>query len=275
MEVECGVQAIREVNVTCTPVHLSLVIPAYNEAARLGATLDAVVAHLQAKPYRSEVIVVLDGCTDGTLALVQGYAGPHGPLEVRYLDNAQNQGKGACVRQGMRAAGGRYRVFTDADLSYPIHQIDAFLDRLEAAGGVVIASREASAVRYQAPARRVVTMLSRWLMATLFVPGIPDTQAGFKGFTASVADDLFAVQRLTGFGFDVELLHIAHMRGYPIAPLALDWRDVPGSRVRLAHDVPKMAWELVGLVVNRLRGRYVPQALPAVVPAAKAAAPAE
>lgn len=249
----------REVSITCEPVHLSLVIPAFNEEARLGATLAAVIAYLAPQPYRSEAIVVLDGCTDGTLALVEAQAGTHGNLTLRYLDNPHNRGKGACVRQGMLAAGGRYRVFTDADLSYPLHQLAPFLAHLEDRGGVVVASREASAVRYQAPARRLVTALVRWVMHTVFVPGIADTQAGFKGFTAEVAEDLFGVQRLGGFGFDVEILHIAHLRGYPIAPLAVEWRDVPGTRVRLGRDVARGALELLMLGYHRLRGRYAPR----------------
>lgn len=259
----------REVAITCEPVHLSLVVPAYNEEARLGATLEAVIAYLAPQPYRSEAIVVLDGCTDGTLALVRRFAGLHGNLEIRWIDNPVNRGKGACVRQGMLAAGGRYRVFTDADLSYPLHQLGPFLAHLEDRGGVVVASRQASAVRYQAPARRFVTGLVRWVMRTAFVPGVADTQAGFKGFTAAVAEDLFGVQRLGGFGFDVEILHIAHLRGYPIAPLAVEWRDVPGTRVRLGRDVLRGGLELLALITNRLAGRYARREgeLTAVVPA--------
>lgn len=248
--------APREISITCEPVHLSLVIPAFNEEARLGATLDAVIATLATQPTRSEAIVVLDGCTDGTRALVDRYAGSHGNLTLRLIDNPINQGKGACVRQGMQAAGGRYRVFTDADLSYPLDQLPKLLGALEAGAGVAIASREASAVRYQAPARRLVTMLSRFVMNTFFVPGVSDTQAGFKAFTAEVADDLFGVQRLTGFGFDVEILHIAHLRGYRIQPLAVAWRDVPGTRVQLGRDVLRGGGELLALIANRLRGRY-------------------
>lgn len=267
----------REVTIHVEPVHLSLVIPAYNEEARLGATLEAVIAFLAPQPYRSEAVVVLDGCTDGTLAVVRAHEGPHGNLLIRFLDNPVNRGKGACVRQGMLAAGGRYRVFTDADLSYPLHQLAPFLAHLEDRGGVVVASRQASAVRYQAPARRLVTALVRTVMHHGFVPGIADTQAGFKGFTAEVAEDLFGVQRLGGFGFDVEILHIAHMRGYPIAPLAVEWRDVPGTRVRLVRDVVRGALELLALVGNRLAGRYARREaaveLVATVPAVDASVP--
>lgn len=254
--------------VPCEPVYLSLVIPAYNEAARLPRTLDAVIAQLAEQPYRSEVLLVLDGCTDDTAAHTR--PGWHGNCEIRVLDNPVNRGKGACVRQGMLEADGRYCFFTDADLSYPLHQLDPFLDHLVAQGGVAIASRDESTVRYQRPLRRLVTRLSRWTMCHFVVPGVHDTQAGFKGFTRAVALDLFATQRLTGFGFDAELLHIAHLRGYAIRPIPVEWEDVPGSRVRLGRDVSRMALELVALGWNRLLGRYRrPAELTLVVPEAR------
>ncbi|MFP5502978.1 MAG: dolichyl-phosphate beta-glucosyltransferase [Candidatus Sericytochromatia bacterium] len=256
---EQGIQHARpsqRVLLTSEPVHLSLVIPAYNEELRLGRTLDAAIAFLARKPYRSELVLVLDGCTDGTPALARRYAGTHGACEIRVIDNAENQGKGACVRQGMLAAGGSYCFFTDADLSYPLHQIDPFLHALVTEGGLAIASRDASAIRYQSPLRRLVTFLSRQLMYRLFVPGVKDTQAGFKGFTQAVAQDLFRVQRVSGFGFDAELLYIAHMRGYRIKPMSVEWEDVPGSKVRLGRDVTRMALDLGRILLNRLFGRY-------------------
>jgi dolichyl-phosphate beta-glucosyltransferase len=271
LDIQDGQQALDAgpaLALTCEPVHLSLVIPAYNEAARLPRMLDAVIAQLAHQPYRSEVLLVLDGCTDDTAKVTR--AGWHGNCEIRVLDNPVNRGKGACVRQGMLEAGGRYCFFTDADLSYPLHQLDRFLATLEEGGGVAIASRDTSVVRYQRPLRRLVTRLSRWVMHHLVVPGISDTQAGFKGFTREIARDLFATQRLTGFGFDAELLHIAHMRGYPIQPLAVEWQDVPGSRVRLGRDVSRMVLELVALAANRLAGRYDrPAELALVVPEAR------
>ncbi|MDB5097061.1 MAG: dolichol-P-glucose synthetase [Cyanobacteria bacterium RYN_339] len=273
---ELGIQADQSaasLAVTCEPVYFTLVIPAYNEAARLPRTIAAVIAELAERPYRSEVLLVLDGCTDDTAAHAR--AGWHGNCEIRVIDNAVNRGKGACVRQGMLAAGGRYCFFTDADLSYPLHQLEGFLAVLVADGGVAIACRDASVARYQRPLRRLVTRLSRWVMTHLVVPGVADTQAGLKGFTREVARDLFATQRLTGFGFDAELLHIAHMRGYPIRPLPVEWEDVPGSKIRLGRDVSRMALELVALAANRLLGRYRrPRELTAVVPEARRAEPA-
>lgn len=236
--------------------YLSLVIPAYNEEERLGPTLRAVVAALAPRPFASEVLVVLDGCTDGTAAVAAAAAGPVGACEVRVLARAERRGKGASVREGMLAARGAFRVFTDADLSYPLEHLDALLVALEGGAGLAIASRDASITRYQRPLRRLVTRLSRWVMHTLVVPGISDTQAGFKGFTAPVAQDLFAVQRLSGFGFDVELLHVARLRGYRIEAIAMEWTDVPGSKVRLGRDVTRMALELLAMYGHRLAGRY-------------------
>jgi dolichyl-phosphate beta-glucosyltransferase len=243
------------VGVDATP-HVSLVIPAYNEERRIAHTLEAAIAHLATQAYASEILVVLDGCTDRTLSMVAAHIGPHGNCDLRVFNNATNRGKGACVRQGMLAARGHYRFFTDADLSYPLHQLDPFLDALMLDGGVAIASRDSSSVRYQRPVRRLVTVLSRIVMSRLFVPGIQDTQAGLKGFTQAVADDLFGCQRLTGFGFDVEILHVAAMRGYTIRPMPVEWHDVPGSKVRLIRDIGRMGLELAAIGFNRLAGRY-------------------
>ncbi|MEB3328907.1 MAG: glycosyltransferase [Candidatus Sericytochromatia bacterium] len=246
------------------PPHVSLVIPAHNEEARLARTLEAAVAHLAACPWPSEVLVVLDGCTDGTETVAAGFTGLHGPCELRVLARPVRRGKGATVREGMLAARGAYRVFTDADLSYPLSQLDAFLAALAAGSGLAIASRDGAIARYQRPARRLVTRLSRWLMHTWVVPGIHDTQAGLKAFTREVAEDLFRVQRLEGFGFDVELLHVARLRGYPIATIGVEWQDRPGSKVRLGRDLWHMALELLAIACHRLTGRYArgPEVLP-------------
>lgn len=237
-------------------MHLSLVIPAYNEAERLGPTLDAVVAFLGEKPYRSEVLVVLDGCTDGTMEVLRPYLGPHGPVELKAIENAKNRGKGACVKQGMLAATGRFQGFTDADLSYPLPQLDAFLAALERHGGVAIASRVHVSTAYQSAPRRLVTWASRQLMDRLVVPGVPDTQAGLKLFERRAAEAIFPRQRLQGFGFDAELLYLAQALGFPILQIPATWQDQPGSRVRLRRDVPRMALEMLQLLWHRARGAY-------------------
>lgn len=237
-------------------MHLSLVIPAHNEAQRLGPTLDAVVAFLGEKPYRSEVLVVLDGCTDGTKELVLPYLGPHGPVELKLLEQQPHRGKGFCVRRGMLAATGKLRAFTDADLSYPLPQLDALLAALEAHGGVAIASRVHVPTDYQSLPRRLVTWASRQLMKRWIVPGVPDTQAGLKAFTREAAEAIFPRQRLRGFGFDAELLHLAQALRFPIHQHPATWQDQPGSRVRLRRDVPKMALEVLALLWHRARGHY-------------------
>ena len=234
---------------------LSLVIPCYNEANRIGPTIEAVLAFLTTKPYASEVILVLDGCTDDTARVLGPFAGRQVNCDVRIVENPVNRGKGACTRQGMLAASGQLRIFTDADLSYPISGIDRFVDELQNAD-VVIASRETSGIKYATMTRRAITTLSRFVMDRFFVRGIPDTQAGFKGFRADVARDLFGHQRVNGFGFDAEILYVAQMRKYRIVPVVLSWEDVPGSKVRIARDVPKMALELCAILANRAQGRY-------------------
>jgi len=238
--------------------HLSVVIPAYNEEDRLDGSLARVTGFLEGKPFDSEIVVVLDGCTDASAEVAKRHAGAHGRATLTVLDNRENRGKGACVRQGMLAATGRYRFFMDADLSYPLEQLDVFLRVLEEKGGCAIAWRKANPTKHIRLARKVTTVLSRQV-TTRFVPGVSDTQAGFKGFEGKVADDLFACQRVTGFGFDVEILHVASMRNYPITPVPVPWDDVAGSKVRLTRDIPKMLVDLGSIVVNRAAGRYAPR----------------
>ncbi len=235
--------------------HLSVIIPAYNEEDRLDGTLVRVTEFLAAKPYPSEVVIVLDGCTDGSGAIALRHTGTHGGMTLRALNNGENRGKGACVRQGMLSATGKFRFFMDADLSYPLEQLDVFLKILEEKGGCAIAWRKTQPTRHARLSRKVTTVLSRQV-TTRFVPGVSDTQAGFKGFEGKVADELFGLQRVTGFGFDVEILHIAAMRGYAITPVPVPWHDVAGSKVRLTRDIPKMLADLASIVVNRARGRY-------------------
>lgn len=235
--------------------YLSLVIPAFNEEKRLGPTVREVITFLEAKPYDSEVVLSLDGCRDRTAEVGGAFVGRHGHCEVRLIDHREHGGKGAAVRRGMLAARGRYRVFIDADLAYPLRHIDVFLARLEESGGVAVASRAKSKTHYERLARRVGSRVLRGVMSR-FVPGVSDTQAGFKGFAGPVADDLFARQRLDGFGFDVEILRIARMRGYPIDSITVDWHDAPGSKVRVLRDGLRVLVDLASVWLNGVAGVY-------------------
>ena len=238
-----------------TDPHLSVVVPAYNEATRILATLDAVVAHLSAKPFPWELIVVDDGSSDGTADLVESWASGEPRVRVESIPHA---GKGGAVRSGMLAATGRLRFMCDADLAMPIAHLDDFLLRIYDGYDVVIGSREAEgARRFDEPAlRHVMGRVFNWSVKAIAVPRIQDTQCGFKCFRADAAEDLFRLQRVEGFGFDVEILHLAFKRGYRVHELPIDWRYQAESKVRPAVDSFQMLRDALLVRWRSARGAY-------------------
>jgi dolichyl-phosphate beta-glucosyltransferase len=224
----------------------SIVIPAYNEAARLPRFLDEVVTYLEGRGDAWEVVVADDGSTDGTPGLVERARREH--PGVRLVRLAENEGKGAAVRAGMLAASGHYRLFADADGATPI----AELKRLEVALGtgadIVIASRvlvdPATAVITRAH-RVLVGRIFNWLVARLGLRGVADSQCGFKLFRAEAATRLFAELGTRGFGFDVELLLRAQRAGYRIVEVPVNWTDQAGSKVGVLTDGPRMIVQIL------------------------------
>lgn len=237
------------------PLFLSIVIPALNEERRLPETLRRILDFLARQPYRAEVLVVDNGSTDSTAALAAGIAARH--PEVRVLQDPR-RGKGLAIRLGMLAATGEHRFICDADLSMPIEELARFLPPLAPPADIVIASREApGAVRYGEPAyRHWIGRVFNLLVRRLAVPGFHDTQCGFKCFRAGVAEDLFRVQRLNGWTFDVEVLFVALRRGYRIAELPIPWYHIPGSRVHPLRDSLVMLADLFRIRANWRRGLY-------------------
>ncbi len=237
---------------------LSVIIPAHNEERRLPKTLEQVLAYLEHQPYTAEVLVVENGSQDATFEIAQDFARRHASLRALQVSA---RGKGLAVRHGMLAASGAYRFLCDADLSMPIEELAHFLPPQLEGYDIAIASREApGAVRYGEPAYRhfvgrVFNHLVRWLA----VPGFHDTQCGFKCFRGEVAEDLFAVQRLTGLGFDVEVLFIAQRRGYRIAEVPIPWYFDPDSRVRLVRDSLAMFADILRVHWNWRKGVYEPR----------------
>lgn len=234
---------------------LSIIIPAHNEERRLPKTLERVLAYLERQPYTAEVLVVENGSQDATFDIAQDFARRYANLRALQVPA---RGKGLAVRHGMLAAGGAYRFLCDADLSMPIEELARFLPPQLEGYDIAIASREApGAIRYGEPAYRhfvgrVFNHLVRWLA----VPGFHDTQCGFKCFRGEVAEDLFAVQRLTGLGFDVEVLFIAQRRGYRIVEVPIPWYFDPDSRVRLVRDSLAMFSDILRVHWNWRRGAY-------------------
>lgn len=232
---------------------LSIVIPAYNEARRLPASLQAIRRFLARQGWEAttEVIVVDDGSADGTAAVAAQFIRQWPRLSVITLPHA---GKGAAIRQGALAARGAQIFFCDADLSMPIDLLPRFLPPEGSAADIVIASREApGARRFGEPAlRHLMGRVFNRLVQALVLPGLDDTQCGFKRLTRAAAQEICGDLRLAGWGFDVELLALARVRGYTIAEVPIDWQYGAESRVRPLRDTLRMVRE-VWQVRRRLR----------------------
>ena len=201
---------------------LSIIIPAHNEENRLPRTLEQVFAFLAQQSYESEVLVIENGSTDHTLQIAQEYAKLHDTLRVI---REEGRGKGLAVRRGMLEARGDFRLMCDADLSMPVEEIKKFIPGALPDLDIAIASREAAgSVRYDEPRyRHLGGRLINLMIRLLILPGLQDTQCGFKCFRASIAEDLFRRQTLMGWSFDIELLFIARRRGYQVIEIPIDW----------------------------------------------------
>lgn len=234
---------------------LSIIIPAYNEERRLSSTLPQVVAFAQAQEYQVEVLVVDNASTDRTSAVVQAVAARHPFVSLLHQPV---RGKGAAVRKGMMAGQGQYLFICDADLAMPIEQVSRFLPPVLSEYDIAIASREApGAVRYDEPwYRHLMGRAFNLLVRLLAVPGIQDTQCGFKCFRKEVVRDLFTAQVLDGWAFDVEVLYIARRRGYRIVEVPIDWYYGEGSRVSPLRDSWNMLREVLRIRRNGRTGLY-------------------
>lgn len=234
---------------------LSLVIPALNEEKRLPFTLQSLMQYLSTQPYEAEVLVVENGSQDRTLEIAQDFARRY--PNVRALHSDQ-RGKGLAVRMGMQAAQGEYRFMCDADFSMPVDQIARFLPPVLDGYDIAMASREApGAVRYNEPAyRHLVGRVYNWMIRLIALPRLQDTQCGFKCFRASVAEELFKLQTLTGWSFDVELLFIAQHRGCKIVEIGIPWYFNPESKIRVMKDSLRMGIDLFRIRINAMQGKY-------------------
>ncbi len=210
---------------------------------------------MQAQSYASEVLVVENGSSDRTLEVAQSYSRRFPQLKV--LQSSQ-RGKGVAIRQGMLAARGEYRFMCDADLSMPVEQLVRFLPPVQMDFDLAIASREApGAVRYNEPSYRHWGGRAINLMIRLLIlPGLHDTQCGFKCFRAEVAQDLFGLQTLPGWSFDIEILYIARRRGYRIVEVPIDWYHSPESKLSVWRDALQMMLDIFTIRRNARRGLY-------------------
>jgi glycosyltransferase involved in cell wall biosynthesis len=237
--------------------HLSLIVPAYNEAGRIGAGLERTLAFLRRQPRTFELLVVDDGSRDETADLVRAFSA--GEPRVRLLSHAPNRGKGFAIRQGMLQAEGAYRAFMDADLSVPVETLAEMVARLEEGFDVVVGSRQipGSRVEIHQPSHRefmgqVYTRLANRILGL----AASDFTCGFKGFRRAAAEAIFSRLKLNGWSFDAEILYLAHRQRHRILELPVTWRNDGATRVRLARDVCWAFWELLRIRLCERRGGY-------------------
>jgi dolichyl-phosphate beta-glucosyltransferase len=241
-----------------TSYDISIVIPAYNESARLGATLDRILDFVDQQAWNAEIIVVDDGSRDRTADLVKDYAQKNSI--VRLVQNPGNRGKGYSVRNGVMNAHGAIILFTDADLSSPIEEAPKLLSALEAGADVAIGSRWAQSdlqTQRQSVARQVMGRVFNLFLRIVLTMSFKDTQCGFKAFRRNAAKTLFSLQRIEGWAFDPEILFLAGRLGYRVAEVPVVWAHDEGTRIHPVADGSKMALEVLRIRWFVLTGRYV------------------
>jgi dolichyl-phosphate beta-glucosyltransferase len=235
----------------------SIIIPAYNEGARLGATLDRVLSYVAEQGWNAEAIVVNDGSRDDTAELVLSRAKADPAL--RLIENPGNHGKGYSVRNGMLNANGEILLFTDADLSAPIEQASKLFAAVESGSDVAVGSRwlqpDLQAQR-QSLLRQFYGRTFNLILRVLLGLRFKDTQCGFKAFRRDAARTLFSMQTIEGWGFDAELLYIADRLGMKIQEVAVVWSDAAGTRIHPLRDGMKMTAEVLKIRWNAITGKY-------------------
>jgi glycosyltransferase involved in cell wall biosynthesis len=236
---------------------LSIVIPAYNESARIELTLDRVMACVAKQGWDAEVLVVDDGSTDATPEIVQAWMERHPGLHL--IQNEGNRGKGYSVRNGLLQAEGEVVMFTDADLSAPMEEAELLLAAIRDGADVAIGSRWMDKTRqtiHQPLYRKFFGRCFNWV--TRVVMGLPfkDTQCGFKAFKRPVAQVIFRLQRIERWGFDPEILFIARKLGYDIREVPVTWGHDERSRMSYLRDGMKMLEEMATIRANSIAGRY-------------------
>jgi len=238
-------------------MYLSVIVPAYNEEKRLYGTLKSIDDYLKRQSYDYEILIVNDGSRDGTAKLVRDMESSISGLHL--IDNSENHGKGYVVRQGMMEAKGDIRLFTDADNSTAINHLDKFIPALKEGYQVVIGSIAVAGHNVASGSepiwRRILGKLGNLFIQIMAVPGIHDTQRGFKLFTAESAGRIFPKLTIARWGFDIEVLALARKFGYRIKELPVDWHNDPNSRVGLKAYIQVLI-ETVKIRINLMTEKY-------------------
>ncbi len=236
-------------------MHLSVVIPAYNEEKRLPETLKKVKAYLEKQSYISEVLVVNDGSRDRTAAVVSDLVGKW--QGFRLIDNKENRGKGVVVKQGMLAANGDWRLYMDADNSTDLSEIEKlwpYIKEYEIIAGSRYLKKDSIKIK-QPLIRRIVSRLGNILIRILLGIHSADTQCGFKLFSAKATKAIFPLQTMERWGAEMEVWAIAIKKGYKVKEVAVDWYDAAGSKVRKSAALQTLK-ELIIIKRNLMRGKY-------------------
>lgn len=237
------------------PADLSIVVPAYNEALRIGATLDELVAFLDRQPWRWEIRVVDDGSADDTCGIVDTYRARYANI---VLQREPHRGKGGAVKSGLLAATARFRFICDADLSMPVTELPRFLPPVLQNFDVAIGSREGVGARRvgEPLVRHLAGRIFNYAVQRLTVPGINDTQCGFKMFTAAAVEMIFPRVTVEGWAFDIEVLSIARARGLRIVEVPIEWHYRRASQLKLLSDGVSMFRELLRIRARARGGAY-------------------
>lgn len=232
-------------------VHLSIVIPAYNEEKRIAGTLNKLYDFLKRKNFSYEVIVVDDGSTDNTVGISENSI-LAGEDKLRVIRNGSNTGKGFSVKNGILNSNGEYVLFSDADMSVPIEEVDKFFDIMGKGYDIIIGSRglKESDVRMHQPwYREMMGRVFNLFVKSLLMSEFNDTQCGFKLFKADPAKYIASQLRINGFSFDVEMLYIAAKIGYRVKEMPVIWLNSPQSRVNPLFDSARMFFDLIRIRV--------------------------
>ena len=235
----------------------SIIIPAYNESARVGATLEKVLALVAQRGWDAEIIAVDDGSRDNTVEVIRGYEERNPCLQL--LQNPGNRGKGYSVRNGMLHAQGELLLFSDADLSSPIEEADKLFAAIAGGADIAIGSRwlcrDLQTQRqpfYRQIFGRIFNLMLRATLGLRF----KDTQCGFKAFTYRAAKTIFPMQKIERWGFDPELLYLARKKGFKVAEVPVEWAHSEGTRISPLRDGARMFAEMLKIRWNGLTGKY-------------------
>ena len=239
------------------PLTHSVVIPAYNEAIRIEATLDRVLAYVYAQKWNAEILVVNDGSRDATREIILRYATAHPMLQL--VENPGNRGKGFSVRNGVLHSKGESIVFTDADLASPIEESEKLLAALDAGADVAIGSRwldPSLQTRKQPFYRRVLGRIFNVALRLILGMNFKDTQCGFKAFKREAAQAVFPLQIIERWGFDPEIVFLARRLGYRVEEVAVKWAHQENTKISPIKDGLRMFTELLTIRWYAVTGRY-------------------